>query len=88
MQGIDVQLAEQMAAGDQRHGKQQQGHAQADRLAVFAQPFEPAQAMLGIGQCGSNRSLCFGRLGAHQPPRGLRAAGRLYPVKVPIPLEA
>ena len=51
VQGVEIQLAEQVAAGDQGNGEQQQGHHQAERLAVFAQQFQPAQTSDCDGLC-------------------------------------
>jgi hypothetical protein len=36
MQGVEIEFAQQMAAGNQRNGKQQQRDRQTDGLAVFA----------------------------------------------------
>ncbi|MCY1411335.1 hypothetical protein D9M71_267190 [compost metagenome] len=44
MQGIDIQFAEQVPAGDQGNTEQQQRHSQADGLTVFADEFKPMHA--------------------------------------------
>jgi hypothetical protein len=55
--GVEIEFAQQMAAGNQRNGKQQQRDRQTDGLAVFAQPIQQAQA-LGLIGCSAVTVSC------------------------------
>lgn len=76
VQGVDVQLAEQVAASDQGHGEQQQGHRKADGLAVAAQAFEQRQALYRTWQHRGERYLGFGVVRSHELPRASSARWR------------